>query len=157
MLQIDGTIIVLAISFIIFMFVMQQIFYSPMDKVRQERNKYIEKNKELAQKAEDDSLKLVKQRDEKIHIARKQASNEVLTEKDSAKQLSAKTIKENNIKAQEKLESSKNVIAKDKEVAKEELKKEVINLAHQISSKVLGKEVPMSGISNELVEKALNS
>ena len=59
-------------------------------------------------------------------------------------------------KISEETNSAREDIAKDKVNAGETLKPQIISLAHLISSKVLGEEIPISGISIEMIDKLIS-
>ena len=48
-MEINGTIIVSAISFIVFIFIMNSLLYAPILKIVQQRNEYINANKDAAE------------------------------------------------------------------------------------------------------------
>jgi F-type H+-transporting ATPase subunit b len=156
MLEINGTLIVMAISFIIFMVVMQKIFYAPMYEVKEERNGYINENISSARKAQEEASNIAKNYDNNITQARIKANNLVMKSMADANQEKAELIKrvENEVNIQ--INTEKENISKDKNNAKEELKSQIIPLAHSISMKVLGEEIPLTGINQELINKVLN-
>ena len=157
MLQFDGTLIVLAISFILFTFIMQWIFYGPMTKVRKNRENYVQGNLDAAQQAVEEAKKLSAQRDEKIALAKKTSTETVSKSTHQANKNKAVMVEEANKLAQDEFAQKKEEIAQDKAQARDALKEHVVQLAHSISTKVLQKEVPMSGVSHEMIERALNS
>ena len=78
LLEIDGTLIALVASFIVFMVIMHNVFYVPMTEVREERQKYVKKNLEEAEKARKGCDSLLKDRNEKITQTRTEANKIVL-------------------------------------------------------------------------------
>jgi len=156
MFEFDGTLIVLAFSFIIFIWIMQSIFYSPMTQVKHERKDYIEQNKALADKAANEGELINKLKEQKLTEARKNATDSVSKVTENANLRRVEIVKGARNTAREELEQHKELMNQEKEQAIEQLKGSVLELAHCISAKVLGKEVPMSGISHDVIEKALN-
>lgn len=155
MLQFDGTLIVIAVSFLVFMMIMQRIFYRPMQEIRQEREKYINNNRQTAQSALDESVNLQKDYDCKIGQARHKANGIVSESTNKANQEKILIIGDANTKANQELSEAREGISNDKNNAVEALKPQIISLAHGISSKILGEEVSISGISPEMVDRML--
>ena len=52
MLELDGTILVAMISFIVFAFIMNAILYQPVMKIIEERKNFLKDNEELTKQAE---------------------------------------------------------------------------------------------------------
>ena len=155
MLQFDGTIIVIAVSFIFFMLIMQRIFYKPMQEIRQEREKYINNNRHTAHSDLDESGNLQKDYEYKIGQARHKANGIVAEFTNKANQEKSLIIGDANGKANQELTQAREGISNDKNNATETLKPQVISLAHSISTKILGEEVSISGISPEMIDRIL--
>jgi len=157
LLQIDGTLIVLAISFIIFLFIMQAIFYGPMRAVKTEREKYIHANKKMAESAKIEGEKIIAKKQQRIMEARKLASEKVAKSTHEASLQKATVVESAKKDAQQEIDKCKSTFAEEAKIAKEELKNDVLVLAQSISTKILGKEVPISGVSAQVVEQILGS
>ena len=54
------------------------------------------------------------------------------------------------------IDSARETILKDKDAAIDALKPQIISFAQSISSKVLGEDIPLSGVSQEMLEKAMD-
>lgn len=156
LLQIDGTLIVMAISFIIFMFVMQKIFYSPMTRVRKERDKYIDDTHNKARQIKEQAVTLEAEYEKQIAQAKSVASGSVSKAITSANAEKASLLEEQNKKVNEQISLAKDSIQKEKYEAQEVLKQHVASLAQSISTKILGEEIPISGITPEIVNKYMN-
>lgn len=156
LLQFDGTLIVMAISFIVFMIIMQYIFYAPMSEVRENRENYIDSNKKSANIASDEAENLAKSYTNKITQARMQANNIVFEKTNATKQEKAGILQNTNNETNNNINIARENIEKDRQQAIETLKPEVLALAHSISTKVLGEEIAISGISQEMIDKTLN-
>ena len=148
MLEIDGTLLVIFISFIVFMFIMQKIFYAPMSEVRQERKNYIDTNKDMAVSAKIESETLIKEYDNKITQARIKSNNLVLGSTNEANKEKSGILEEHSKKVVAERDAEREAIARDKANAKESLKPEILSLANFISSKVLGEDIPILNISS---------
>ena len=155
MLEFNGTFIVLAISFVIFVILENFIFYRPLKKVMDERADYISQNEIKADEDSSAAKNLIDEKDEKIA---------------DAKSKSAKILSDANAKTQEKFDNeirlakqnSNNILneekiklEEEKNQVKNELKKEIGGYASDIISKILKKEVAVVNVSDEILEKAL--
>lgn len=156
LLQFDGTFILIVISFVIFMFAMQAVFYGPMMKVRQERQAYIDNKKQSADNSLEEADMLKKRHESKIKDARITASQEVLKSTNQASKEKSQALEKVNADISVKISQSRDKIDKEKYEAKNALKSEVTSLAHLISTRVLGEDIPMVGDSTHLIDNILN-
>lgn len=155
MLEFNGTAIVLAISFVVFVILENFIFYRPLKKVMDERADYIRQNEMKADEDSSAAKNLINEKDEKLA---------------DAKSKSAKILSDANAKSQEKFDNeirlakqnSNNILneekiklEEEKNQVKNELKKEIGGYASDIISKILKKEVAVVNVSDEILEKAM--
>ncbi|MDD3150486.1 MAG: F0F1 ATP synthase subunit B [Candidatus Gastranaerophilales bacterium] len=155
LMQLDGTAIILAISFIIFSAIMKAIFYTPVTEVRKERKNFIETNINNAKKNEEDAQNLIVDYDQKIKNSQKESGQIVSTALEKAKKQKTQVIKNAYDDSNFLQKQNNEQLKQEKFEAIEQLKPEVITLAHEISKKILGKEVPIS-VSSEVIERAIN-
>lgn len=137
LLQIDGTFIVIGISFIIFMGIMHFLFYAPIFKVKKERAGYIEENERHAQAMSDTAEQYLEVKENELKHTRtlsKEIMSKAVQKANSKKQA---TIKEATDKASATLAEAKGKIAESKSQTKESLRGEVSSLAEDIVSKIL--------------------
>jgi F-type H+-transporting ATPase subunit b len=156
LLQLDGTLILMAISFIIFMVIMQKIFYAPMTEVRKERDNYIEDTRNKARRAREQAALMQAEYDSKISQAKTTASGIVSKSTSTADNEKKAILEQKNQKLNEQINLAKKNILKDKNAAQEALKLQVSSLAQSISTKILGEEIPITGISEEIINKHMN-
>ena len=155
LLTINGTLVVIIASFIIFVFLMQKIFYGPITEIRRKRSDYIKKRKAEADEASFEAEKLNQGYQENLKEARKKASEKTMELLNDANNEKNKILEEKTQIISEYLNEQKQIIQNDKNQAIETLKMQVIDYAYNISSKILGEEVSMAGLSPEIVDKAL--
>jgi F-type H+-transporting ATPase subunit b len=156
LLQLDGTLILMAISFIIFMFVMQKIFYSPMTRIRKERDKYIDEVINKARQAKEQAVILEAEYEKNITNARVSANSVVSQRISSANIEKSSILVQKTTKIDEQIKLAKENILKEKNESQEVLKQHLASLAQSISTKILGEEVPISGITPEMINKYMN-
>lgn len=155
MLEFNGTFIVLAISFVIFVVLENFIFYRPLKKVIDERTAYIKENEALADESSSAAQNLVNEKDGKIAQAKEESSQmiEALNSKEQEKfDLMLKEAKQNSNKS---LDEAKTKLEEEKNIAENELKKEIGVYASDIISKILKKEVSVVNLNDEMLEKAM--
>ena len=155
MIELNGTSIVLAISFVIFVILLNFLFYKPLKKVMEERAKYIQDNKDDADTNNAKTQQLIQEKDAKISEAKKKSFdylNEInLNVKEKL------DIAINGAKAEFKQKTDKQIIDLKNEKAEvlNSMKGEIAQISSEISSKILGKKTVIANVSDEIIEKAL--
>jgi F-type H+-transporting ATPase subunit b len=157
LLVINGTIIVIIASFIIFTLLMQAIFYGPITEIRRKRKEYIKKLKTEADSDAEEAAKLENNYNHSLKDARKKASDATTETLNQANTEKSKLLDEKKQFANQFLNDQKQIIHGEKDNAINELKGQVMDYAYRISCKVLGEGVSMAGISPEIVDKAIAS
>ena len=146
MLEFNGTAIVIAISFIIFVILENFIFYKPMQKMLNERENYITENETEAEKNLS-QIQALNANSESAKILN-DASLEY-QEKYDAAVAKAKT------NSNEKINNLKEQLENEKEVVQQSLKQDIGIHAANIVSKILKKEVSMVNVNDEILDKAM--
>ena len=156
LLTINGTLVVIVVSFVIFVILMQKIFYGPITEIRRKRCEYIKKMKDEANEAFLETAKLNNDYQENIKNARKKVFEKTAELLNEANEEKSKVLEDKKQQNSEYLDEQKQIIQNDKTQAIEVLKGQVMDYAYNISRKILGEEVSMAGLSPEIVEKAIN-
>lgn len=143
MLEFDATAIVIAISFIVFMLIMNAIFYKPLLKLQDEREDYIANNKQQAQNYQNEAQGLLSEHDEIIKQTKKQAKDIISDVLEKAKNEKGEKVAEANQQASEKIRNFHDEMAVAKTQLKDSLSNDMHEIARQISSKILGEEIPL--------------
>jgi len=154
MLELDGTLIIIAISFILFVLLMQKVLYAPISEIRAERNNYIDENLSAGKSLRAETAEIVKLYNNEILNARIEANKIISEHSDAAGKEKQELIEKKSFEINDSLNQAKELVQKEKEAAKDQLKPQILDLAYSISTKVLGKEVPVSGITQEMIDKA---
>lgn len=155
MLEFNGTAIVLAISFVIFVLLENFIFYRPLKKVIKERTDYIRENENLADKSYCAAKTLVEQKDKKISQAKAKSAEILNNTNIQTQEKFDSAIKEAKLNSNKHLEDNKNKLDEESISAQNALKKEIGVYASDIISKILRKDVSVVNVSDEVVEKAM--
>ena len=156
LLEIDGTIIVLIISFIIFAFIMQKVLYSPLRKVRNERKQYIRNNKRYTSYNTAKKLQLIDKKHSEILKAKQEASEVLRQETSDAHKKKSEVVSETLNHSKQKVTDFKNQLEDEKLRAKDVLKSEIVQIANNISFIILGVHLPIEGITDETLKNVLN-
>ncbi len=157
MLEFNGTLIVIVISFVVFMIMMQYVFYKPMMEMKQQRDSYVDTNCRLADNADDDSHGLIKEFNNKISKAKAKSNEIVSAEIETANKERAKILQEKQNMMQNKIETAEKTIEEEKNDSIENLKPQIVALAQEISSKILKEDVVIANVTPEIIERTLNN
>lgn len=133
----DGTLPVIGIQFLIFMFLLNTILYTPLLNVINERNQYINKNLAQASIILTQANKLTKQYEDQLLKARKKAQLEI-----ASVQKVHKTILETEIKSSQKnfdnyLMKILNNLKVEKSRILTSLEKEINSLTNEIMVRIV--------------------
>ncbi len=154
-MEFNGTFFVTIISFILFVFFMNKMLYSPVRKIVNERNNYIQGNYDKAAENNQKAEELSKNREEKLVEAKDDARekyNELLSEyKNERADIVNNAQNESNAELNVAYEKLNNVSNE----AKEGLKSHMTDLANDIVEKVLGYRSEIQGFDNTKVDDIL--
>ena len=148
--------LVSAISFIVFTFVMNKIFYNPLGRVISERQKFLDETRNDALFSNNKAEAIIKDRDDKLSKSVADAKRLVADKVNEASENSRTLTGKAKQKSMEEITSAKLSLHDEANQSKEELKNKVKDLAEVISSKVLGIDVKIDNTDNEIVNRILN-
>lgn len=138
-MEFNATFIASAISFIVFVLIMNAIFYKPLQKAVEGRQKFIDDTLTEAKTHKEKSEAILKDKEVKLEQAKQDAKKIILDKTDDAKAKKSALATEAQQKAVEKINGAKEELRKSDEEAQQVLSEEVQKLAQDISSKILGK------------------
>lgn len=138
-MEFNATFIVSAISFIVFVFIMNAIFYKPLNNVVQERQKFIDDTNEEAKQHKEKSEAILKDKAKKVEQTKHDAKKIILEKSDEVKTKKASMTTEAQQKAFAQVESAKSELQKSSDEAQGVLSEESKKLADEIAAKILGK------------------
>ena len=161
LIQLDGTFIFVAISFLIFLAIIKYILFHPFSKIIEEREKFIDKNLKTEQESKQKAKDLILERDRKIKSSRAEAGEIIKQTTLEAKTKSEKIIKNIKSEVEKELEENKKIIeiaeknnATSNVKYKKNEKGEVRNFVKSIVSKILNEEVEID-IEESKIEEYL--
>lgn len=155
LISIDGTFIIAAISFIIFMIIMKYILFKPLTTVIDQREKFYEKNSKTAVESKKKAQNVLAQKELELSQARTNASNLVKEISQFASRQREETLKQAKKEAGENIEKTKQELDEQSLNAKNELRNEISNFVNKIASLVLEKDVLLN-LDEEKINNVIN-
>lgn len=140
MLELDGTLIVAMISFIIFAFIMNAVLYRPIINILDEREKFLSENSSIEKSAIEETEKITEKKNSEIAEARAIASKQVSESLEKFKQEKKEATLSFNKTQKEKVESEKQKLEQEAKNATEELSEGIENISDLICNKILGEK-----------------
>ena len=133
----NATFLICTISFIVFVFIMNQILYKPVAKIVAEREKYINDNEQSAADDTDKANELIKNKEEKVQTANKEAGKIILEKSNSAKEEKADMLNKAQESLRQNIEANKNLLVQEKAQSTEKIADGVQNMSDIIVKKFL--------------------
>ncbi len=141
MFDFDATMLVMALQFILLAFVLNAIFYKPLNKVLDERAAYIRQQETEALERLAKAEKLALEYEQKLGDARRQSQATIASAQEEAKKLAAGQLATAQREAQAKKEAAAQEIEQQRQEALRTLEQQVGALSQQILEKLLGTEL----------------
>jgi H+transporting two-sector ATPase B/B' subunit len=155
MLEFNATFIVSMVSFIIFIMIMNTIFYKPIFRVINERQNFIDEHNNDAKNSREQAKDLLIQKENRLNRALSE-SKKIVSDKVLATNCEAKAITEKaKAETAEKIQTAKENIKVQELNTSGALKNNIKDLAEVISSKILGENVIIENIDNDEINKVL--
>lgn len=136
-MEFNATFIVSAISFIVFVFIMNAIFYKPLQKVVFERQNFIDETTEEAKAHREKSEAILKDKAQKLDNTKHEAKKIIAETADAVKSQKATLAADAQQKAVQKIESAKNTLIRSSDEVQDSLAEKTQDLAQSIASKIL--------------------
>ncbi len=156
LLTINGTILFIVLSFVLFTIIMNKVFYGPITQIRQKRRDYVKSIKSEATNAQEKAEELRKEHIEKIMSAKKKVSEKTSEVMNEANQEKTKILDEKRQDMIKFLEQGRQKIREERHKTFSELKENISSYAFDISKKILNEEIPIVGVSQEAIDRAIN-
>ena len=137
-MELNATFLIAAISFIVFVIIMNFIFYKPIEKIVREREKFIDENFDEAKKNDLTSQKLIDEYNKKIDEANVRGSAIMTERSNEAREEKSKLIHDAHIAASKNIADNKSELDSVYNNSKNKLHKEAENLANDIFVKLFG-------------------
>lgn len=152
-MEFNATFLVSAISFVVFTILMNMIFYKPLQRIVEKRQRFLDYNYYLAKSNADKSEALLKDRDDKLNGAFASAKNLINEKSDEANAQKDEQTAKARKESQKHLDKNRLYFKNATNSANEELKGQVVTLAQAISDKFLVNHDKIENVDNDLINK----
>ena len=130
---------------------MNAIFYKPLSKIVLERQKVVDDSYAEAKLNAEKSEAIIKDKQKKIEKTKHDAKKIIADKANEAKDKKTAMTAEAHQKTSAVIDSAKEELQKSKSQAQDVLSENVVDLARQISSKVLGQDVSIDNVDKGLI------
>ena len=140
MFEFNATLIVAAISFVVFVLIMNKILYQPINNIVSKRQEYLDENSLAVKNNVEKADSIRSEKENKLSDAKTQANSSIMAEVGRLKQEKAQ--KENEIKSEvlQKISDTKAELLAEKKQSESILNNQVDEFADAILSKLTGGE-----------------
>lgn len=145
MIEFNATFLVAMLSFVVFIMIMNAIFYRPVLNIMRKREEYINSNYNEANSNSEEAQKLDAQRTEKIQQTQNQCRTDIKNIVEEAQNIASKNALDARAKVKDEIQSRKDSLTRESEALEGALKSGVVtDLASSITSKLLGKDLAVN-------------
>lgn len=156
-MELNATFLASMISFILFVFVMNGIFYNPIRKIILERKSYIDGQIGDANNTNQKAEEILQDKDDRIKTAQIGAKDFITKGVESVKTANQKVISDKQTDANNEIENRKNILSDEKNSVKSELKTNVSDLAKIISGKIFGNDLADIEDNSDLISEVIDN
>ena len=139
--DIDATLPLMAIQFLLLALILNAIFYKPLGKAIDERNEFIRNNQLQSKERLTKVEKLAQQYEDELAGARREAQQVIADAQKEADKIASEKVAAAQQEAQAEREKASQEIEEQKQQALTSLEKEVDGLSRQILEKLLGADL----------------
>ena len=154
-MEFNATLIVSAVSFIIFVIIMNQILYKPVLAIMQKRQEYINNNKLAAEEHEKHANELLDDKQKKINAAHKKSRDIVAAKTESIKNEKAKALNSAKSEMSTMVEAQKNDLYNEKNNVYFGFRDNVADIANNITTKLIGEGVAFEPLNAEEFDEVI--
>lgn len=145
MIEFNATFLVAMLSFVVFIMIMNAIFYRPVLNIMRKREEYINSNYNEANSNSEEAQKLDAQRTEKIQQTQNQCRTDIKNIVEEAQNIASKNAQDARAKVKDEIQLKKDSLVRESEALEGALKSGVVtDLASSITSKLLGKDLAVN-------------
>lgn len=141
LIDVDGTLIVQFVLFLILLFILQQVLFKPYWKLRDSRHAGIEGAREDAHKMEERARNIVADYDAKLTGARLRGAEERQRLRAEGAVYERQVVGAARDESQKALGAARGRITSEAGTARAQLEQQSVSLAREIVKKILGREV----------------
>jgi F-type H+-transporting ATPase subunit b len=142
MLEFNATFLIAMFSFVVFIFIMNAIFYKPILNIMRKREEYINTNYEDSKRFDDTASELTIARNSKLEQTQEKCRHDVKLAVDKAQASASEKISKKREDTKQTIQIKKDELKEKESLIKEEIKNNVVkDLASSIVSKLSGSKI----------------
>ena len=154
-MEINATILVSAISFIVFIFIMNKILYKPVLEIMEKRQNYIDANKNEADEHHKKAQQLLVDKDARVAEAQRTSRDIVASKADAIKEEKSKVLNDTKDSVTSYFSEQKQNLAHQKDEAAANMKHDVADLANRHTTKLMGEGIAFEPVGEQEVEEVM--
>lgn len=154
-MEINATILVSAISFIVFIFIMNKILYKPVLEIMEKRQNYIDANKNEADEHHKKAQQLLVDKDSRVAEAQRTSRDIVASKADAIKEEKSKVLNDTKDSVTSYFSEQKQNLAHQKDEAAANMKYDVADLANRLTTKLMGEGIAFEPVGEQEVEEVM--
>ncbi|MEI3255422.1 MAG: hypothetical protein V8R83_09010 [Candidatus Gastranaerophilaceae bacterium] len=154
-MEINATILVSAISFIVFIFIMNKILYKPVLEIMEKRQNYIDANKNEADEHHKKAQQLLVDKDARVAEAQRTSRDIVASKADAIKEEKSKVLNDTKDSVTSYFSEQKQNLAHQKDEAAANMKHDVADLANRLTTKLMGEGIAFEPVGEQEVEEVM--
>ena len=145
MIEFNATFLVAMLSFVVFIMIMNAIFYRPILNIMRKRDKYINSNYDEAKELSEQAEKLDIKKAETIQQTQNECRTEIKNVVENAQGLASKNVQDARTEVKNEIQLKKDSLVRESEALEGVLKSSVVtDLASSITSKFMSKDLAVN-------------
>ena len=145
MIEFNATFLVAMLSFVVFIMVMNAIFYRPILNIMRKRDEYINSNYDEAKELSEQAEKLDIKKAETIQQTQNTCRTEIKNVVENAQGLASKNVQDARTEVKNEIQLKKDSLVRESEALEGVLKSSVVtDLSSSITSKFMSKDLAVS-------------
>lgn len=157
MIEFNATFLVAMLSFVVFIIIMNAIFYNPILNIMRKREEYINNNYNDAKSFTDKASELKTKHDSSIKETKAKCRTDIKNTVENAQSEANEKTHCAREYSKSKIQSKKDILLQDEQELKSTVKSTVVkDLASTIASKLLGENSTVNDVNYEIVNKVMD-
>ena len=145
MIEFNATFLVAMLSFVVFIMIMNSIFYRPILNIMRKRDEYINSNYDEAKELSEQAEKLDIKKAETIQQTQNECRTEIKNVVENAQGLASKNVQDARTEVKNEIQLKKDSLVREGEALEGVLKSSVVtDLASSITSKFMSKDLAVN-------------
>lgn len=145
MIEFNATFLVAMLSFVVFIMIMNAIFYRPILNIMRKRDEYINSNYDKAKELSEQAEKLDIKKAETIQQTQNECRTEIKNVVENAQGLASKNVQDARTEVKNEIQFKKDSLVRESEALEGVLKSSVVtDLASSITSKFMSKDLAVN-------------